>query len=160
MAVEKRVITKSEKKSYEKKLSELDYELKNEINKRIGEAREQGDLSENAEYTAAMEEQGKINDEILQIKEILNNSVLIDDPVGSDFIQLGSKFRLLDVSLDEENDMELVSSIGANSLEGKISNDAPLGQALLGAKAGETVKVTTDFGVFEYKVLELLNDEE
>ena len=127
-----------------------------EIAQKIKEAREQGDLSENAEYDAAKDEQRDIEARIEQIEKILKNAeVVVEDEVDLDKISVGCKVKVLDVEFDEEEEFKIVGSSEANSLGGKISNESPVGKALIGAKVGDTVQVETQAGVIEYKVLEI-----
>ena len=122
----------------------------------IKEAREQGDLSENAEYDAAKDEQRDIEARIEQIEKILKNAeVVVEDEVDLDKISVGCKVKVLDVEFEEEEEFKIVGSSEANSLGGKISNESPVGKALIGAKVGDTVQVETQAGMIEYKVLEI-----
>ena len=124
--------------------------------KKIKEAREQGDLSENAEYDAAKDEQRDIELRIEELEKLLKNAeVVVEDEIDTDKINVGCKVKLLDVEYDEEMEYYIVGSTEANSLEGKISNESPVGKALIGAKKGDTVSVEMPSGVMEYKVLEI-----
>ena len=123
---------------------------------KVKEAREQGDLSENAEYDAAKDEQRDIEARIEQIEKILKNAeVVVEDEVDLDKISVGCVVKVLDVEYDEEEEFKLVGSSEANSLNGKISNESPVGKALIGARVGDTIKVETQAGEIEYKVLEI-----
>ena len=122
----------------------------------IKEAREQGDLSENAEYDAAKDEQRDIEARIDEIEKILKNAeVVVEEEVDLDKISVGCRVKILDMEYDEELDYKIVGSTEANSLKGKISNESPVGKALLGAKVGEVVTVETQAGDLNYKVLEI-----
>ena len=137
-------------------MQDLKVNKRKEIASKIKEAREQGDLSENAEYDAAKDEQRDIEARIEQIEKILKNAeVVVEDEVDLDKISVGCKVRVLDVEFDEEEEFKIVGSSEANSLNGKISNESPVGRALIGAKVGNTVQVETQAGVIEYKVLEI-----
>ena len=123
---------------------------------KIKEAREQGDLSENAEYDAAKDEQRDIEARIEEIEKILKNAeVVVEDEVDLDKVSVGCKIKVYDVEFDEEMEFRIVGSTEANSLEGKISNESPVGKALIGAKKGDTVSEEMPSGVMEYKVLEI-----
>ena len=123
---------------------------------KIKEAREQGDLSENAEYDAAKDEQRDIEARIEQIEKILKNAeVVVEDEVDLNKISVGCKVKVLDVEFDEELSYKIVGSTEANSIKGKISNESPVGKALIGAHVGETVTVHTPAGESAYKVLEI-----
>ena len=113
-------------------------------------------MSENAEYDAAKDEQRDIEARIEQIEKILKNAeVVVEDEVDLDKISVGCKVKVLDVEFEEEEEFKIVGSSEANSLGGKISNESPVGKALIGAKVGDTVQVETQAGMIEYKVLEI-----
>ena len=143
-------------KQLEDELHELTVNKRKEIAEKLKEARAQGDLSENAEYDAAKDEQRDIEARIEQIEQILKNVEVVDeDEVDTEKINIGSKVKILDVEFNEEMDYKIVGSTEANSLKGKISNESPVGRALIGAKVGDTVTVETEAGTFDYKVLEI-----
>ena len=140
----------------EAELQDLKVVRRKEVAQKIKEAREQGDLSENAEYDAAKDEQRDIEARIEDIEKILKNAeVVVEEEVELDKISIGCKVKILDVEENEELEYKIVGSTEANSLKGKISNESPVGKALLGAKVGDTVKVETHVGELEYKVLEI-----
>ena len=152
----KNLLTYEGLKKLEDELQDLKVVKRKEIAQKIKEAREQGDLSENAEYDAAKDEQRDIEARIEQIEKILKNAeVVVEDEVDLDKISVGCKVKVLDVEFDEEEEFKIVGSSEANSLGGKISNESPVGKALIGAKVGDTVQVETQAGVIEYKVLEI-----
>ena len=127
-----------------------------EVAQKIKEAREQGDLSENAEYDAAKDEQRDIELRIEELEKLLKNAEVVDeDEIDLDKISIGCKVRVYDVDFDEEMEFRIVGSTEANSLQNKISNESPVGQALMGKKAGDVVDVETQAGVIQYKVLEI-----
>ena len=127
-----------------------------EVAGKIKEAREQGDLSENAEYDAAKDEQRDIEARIEEIEKILKNAeVVVEDEVDLDKINVGCKVKVHDYEFDEDMELKIVGSTEANSLEGKISNESPVGKALIGAKVGETVQVESPDGFSRYKILEI-----
>ena len=127
-----------------------------EVAQKIKEAREQGDLSENAEYDAAKDEQRDIEARIEEIEKILKNAeVVVEDEVDLDKISVGCKVKLYDYEYEEEIEFKIVGSTEANSLQGKISNESPVGKALIGAKVDDVVKVAMPAGMVEYKVLEI-----
>ena len=132
----KRLLTYAGLKALEDELENLKVVKRKEVAGKIKEAREQGDLSENAEYDAAKDEQRDIEARIEELEGILKNAeVVVEDEVDLDKINVGCT--------------------EANSLEGKISNESPVGQALMGKKVGETVDVETQAGVIQYKVLDI-----
>ena len=127
-----------------------------EIAQKIKEAREQGDLSENAEYDAAKDEQRDIEARIEQLEKLLKNAeVVVEDEIDLEKINIGCRVKLLDVEEDEEMEFKIVGSTEANSLQNKISNESPVGHALLGKKVGDVVDVETQAGMIQYKVLEI-----
>ena len=153
---EKQLLTK---KGYEERVALLEHlkvDRRKEVAQKLKEAREQGDLSENAEYDAAKDEQRDIEARIEELEGILKNAeVVVEDEVDLDKINVGCKVKVFDITFDEEIEFKLVGSTEANSLEGKISNESPVGQALIGKKVGDTVSVETQAGEIKYKVLEI-----
>ena len=126
------------------------------ISAAIAEARDKGDLSENAEYDAAKDEQRDIEARIEEIEKILKNAeVVVEDEVDLDRISVGCKVKVYDYEFEEEMELKLVGSTEANSLEGKISNESPVGKALIGAHTGDVVEVEMPMGIMKYKVLEI-----
>ena len=153
---EKKILTYSGLKKLEAELEDLKVNQRREIAQKIKEAREQGDLSENAEYDAAKDEQRDIEARIEELEKILKNAeVVVEDEVDLDRINIGCQVKILDLEYDEELDYKIVGSTEANSLKGKISNESPVGKALIGAKIGDIVEVETQAGVIKYKVLEI-----
>ena len=152
----KNILTYEGLQKLEAELQDLKVVRRKEVAQKIKEAREQGDLSENAEYDAAKDEQRDIEARIEDIEKILKNAeVVVEEEVELDKISIGCKVRILDVEENEELEYKIVGSTEANSLKGKISNESPVGKALLGAEVGEVVKVETHVGELEYKVLEI-----
>ncbi|MDD7643687.1 MAG: transcription elongation factor GreA [bacterium] len=152
----KNILTYEGLRKLEDELQDLKVVKRREIAQKIKEAREQGDLSENAEYDAAKDEQRDIEARIEEIEQILKNAeVVVEDEVDLDKISVGCKVRILDIEFDEELEYKIVGSTEANSLKGKISNESPLGRALLGATVGQEIKVEAPVGEVLYKVLEI-----
>ena len=143
-------------KKLQDELQDLKVNQRREIAQKIKEAREQGDLSENAEYDAAKDEQRDIEARIEQIEQILKNAEVVDeDEVDLDVVNIGCLVRVLDIEYNEEEEYKLVGSSEASSLQNKISNESPFGKALIGAKVGEVVEVEAPAGVVKYKVLSI-----
>lgn len=156
MADKKTILTYAGLKALEKELENLKVVKRKEVAAKIKEAREQGDLSENAEYDAAKDEQRDIEARIEEIEKILKNAeVVVEDEVDFDKINIGCSVLVYDKEFDEEIQFKIVGSTEANSLQGKISNESPVGQALLGKKVGDEIEVETQAGVMEYKVLKI-----
>lgn len=152
----KNILTYEGLKKLEDELQDLRVVKRKEVAQKIKEAREQGDLSENAEYDAAKDEQRDIEARIEEIEKILKNAeVVVEEEVDLEKISIGCKVRILDCEYDEELEYKIVGSTEANSLKGKISNESPVGKALIGHKIGEVVSVETQMGVLQYKVLEI-----
>ena len=152
----KNLLTYEGLQKLENELQDLKVVRRKEVAQKIKEAREQGDLSENAEYDAAKDEQCDIEARIDEIEKILKNAeVVIEEEVDLDKINVGCRVKILDMEFDEELEYKLVGSTEANSLKGKISNESPVGRALIGAKVGDTVTVETQAGDLKYKVLEI-----
>lgn len=156
MAEKKNILTYEGLKKLEDELQHLKVVQRREIAQTIKEAREQGDLSENAEYDAAKIEQGEIEARIEQIEQILKNAeVVLDEEIDLNRISIGCVVRVLDIEYDEEEEYRLVGSSEASSLQNKISNESPIGRALLGAQVGEIVEVEAPAGIVQYKVLSI-----
>ena len=152
----KRILTYAGLKALEDELENLKVVKRKEVAAKIKEAREQGDLSENAEYDAAKDEQRDIEARIEELEGILKNAeVVVEDEVDFDKINVGCTIKVFDITFDEEMEFKIVGSTEANSLEGKISNESPVGQALIGKKVGDVVDVETQAGVNQYKVLDI-----
>ena len=153
----KHILTYAGLKQYEDELQNLKVVRRKEVAQKIREAREQGDLSENAEYDAAKDEQRDIELRIEELEKLLKNAeVVVEDEVDSDKIGIGCRVKVYDVEYDEELEFSIVGSTEANSLNNKISNESPVGKALLGHKAGDMVDVETQVGMIQYKVLEII----
>ncbi len=144
---------------YRALVEELDF-LKNtrraEVKEAIAVARSFGDLSENAEYDAARNEQAQVEARILELEELIANATVVDESqIKHDSVNIGSCVKVLDLEFDEEIEYSLVGSNEANPFVGKISDQSPVGSALLGAKAGDEVVVDTPRGQMKLRVLEV-----
>ena len=156
MADKKHILTYAGLKQYEDELQNLKVVKRKEVAQKIKEAREQGDLSENAEYDAAKDEQRDIELRIEELEKLLKNAeVVVEEEIDVNKINIGCKVKLLDVEYDEEMEFYIVGSTEANSLQNKISNESPVGAALIGKSVGDVVDVETQAGVLQYKVLEI-----
>ena len=158
MAEKKNLMTYEGLKKLEDELQDLKVNRRKEVAQKIKEAREQGDLSENAEYDAAKDEQRDIEARIEEIEKILKNAEVADDEFGAGVINLGSTVTVYDCEFDEELVFKLVGSTEAKSLENKISNEAPIGKALIGKVAGDEVEVETPSGIMKYKVINVTRE--
>ena len=156
MADKKHILTYAGLKQYEDELQNRKVVRRKEVAQKIKEAREQGDLSENAEYDAAKDEQRDIELRIEELEKLLKNAeVVVEEEIDVNKINIGGKAKLLDVEYDEEIEFYIVGSTEANSLQNKISNEAPVGRALIGKSVGDVVDVETQAGIIQYKVLEI-----
>ena len=156
MGEKKNILTYEGLKKLEDELQDLKVVRRKEIAEKIKEAREQGDLSENAEYDAAKDEQRDIEARIEQIEKILKNAeVVLEEEIDLDKINIGCNVRVLDLEYNEEEEYKLVGSSEASSLQNKISNESPIGRALIGARIGDVVTVEAPAGEIKYKVLSI-----
>lgn len=154
MEEKKNLLTYAGLKALEEELHDLKVVKRKEVASKIKEAREQGDLSENAEYDAAKDEQRDIEARIEEIEKILKNAeVVVEDEVDLDKISVGCQVKVYDEEFEEEMEFKIVGSSEANSLQGKISNESPVGKALIGAKVGDEIEVEAEAGLMKYKVL-------
>lgn len=146
------ILTKEGKEELEKRLEYLKLEKRAEITERIKTAREFGDLSENAEYDAAKNEQAMIEGEILEIEEKLKRAVIIKDGAKKGTVSLGSKVDFTDEDTGETYTYEIVGTTEADVEQGRISNESPIGNALLGKKAKDTVNVVVPAGIMKITI--------
>ena len=163
MEAKKNLLTREGLKKYEDELHELKVIRRKEVAQKIKEAREQGDLSENAEYDAAKDEQRDIEARIEELEKILKNVEVVDmedDSENLEKVSFGLAVKVKDNEFGDEMEFKIVGATEANSLKGKISNESPVGKALLGKKVGDTVTVETQVGELTYKVLEIQRAEE
>lgn len=145
-------------KVLEGELDNLKTVRRNEVAEKLKEARAQGDLSENAEYDAAKEEQAEIEARIAELENMLKNAVIIDtEDAKLDTVKPGCKVKLYDYSFEEEIEYLIVGSTEADPVNGKISNESPVGEALLNKKVGDEVEVDTVYGKDKYKILNISN---
>lgn len=145
------------KKKLQEEIAALEYELRNELPKEILKARAHGDLSENAEYHAAKERQAYVNARLGHLQGRLREFSMIDfSKIPHDRVGLGSKVVVMDLSKDEEQSYDLVTSEEADAAHGKISTSSPIGRGLLGKRVGDTVKIQIPGGVREMEILSLI----
>ena len=152
---DKVILTEEGYKQLEKRLEELKFVKRPEITERIKVARDFGDLSENAEYDAAKNEQARIEGEIVEIEAKLKIAEIIKTDGDHDVVGVGMKVRILDVDMNEEAVYEIVGTTEADISVGRISNESPLCKALVGAKVGQTVTVKAPKCSYEVKVLKI-----
>lgn len=156
MAEKKNILTYDGLKALEDELQDLKVVRRKEVAQKIKEAREQGDLSENAEYDAAKDEQRDIEARIEELEKILKNAEVIDEAeFEQGKINIGCTVRLFDFDFDEEVEYRLVGSTEADILQNKISNESPIGKAIVGKKVGDVVDVEGIEGTCQFKILEI-----
>lgn len=147
------ILTKEGKEELEKRLEYLKVTKRAEITERIKTAREFGDLSENAEYDAAKNEQAMVEGEILEIENKLKHAVIIKDSAGKKgTVSLGNKVEFINEDTGETFLYEIVGTTEADVEQGRISNESPIGNALLGRKANDSIKVMVPSGVISIKI--------
>jgi len=131
-----------------------------EVSELIKEARSFGDLSENSEYDEAKTEQGKLYSKIAELKDLIENAEIVDKPaeVKVGLVILGSRVKIRDEEENSEEEYEIVGSQEANPMQGRISDDSPLGKSLIGHGEGETVTLDTQAGVLKFTILSVQND--
>ena len=144
---------------YEKLKKEIEYlstEKRREVAERIREAREFGDINENAEYDDAKNEQALLEHRIATLEERLRSARVIDrNDVAVDVVSIGSRVRLKDMEAGKTVEYQIVGSAEANPAERKLSNESPVGKAIIGRKKGEIVEVTAPRGARKFKILEI-----
>ena len=151
---DKNIMTRAGLKKIEDELDYLKVIKRKEVSEKLKEARAQGDLSENAEYDAAKDEQRDVEARIEELEDLLKNVEVVEaDEVTLDAINVGCRVRVHDIEFDEDMEFSIVGSTEANSLGGKISNESPVGKALIGKKVGDEVTVETQAS------LQVLNPE-
>ena len=156
MAEKQFILTAEGLKKIEQKFDHLKSVRRREVAERIKQAIEFGDISENSEYEDAKNEQAFIEGEIITLEKMLRNSKLIDeDEVGTDVVSIGATVVLKDLEFGDELEYTIVGSAEADPAVLKISNESPVGQAILGQKIGSVVEVNVPAGILKYEVLEI-----
>lgn len=153
----KNIVTAEGLKKLEDELEYLKTVKRREISEKIKVALSFGDLSENSEYDEAKNDQAQMENRIMQLEDMLKNVHVIDeDSIDTTVVSIGSKVKVLDVEFDEEIEYSIVGSTEANPMDNKISNESPVGKALLGAKVGDTVTADVPSGAaLQFKILEI-----
>ena len=161
MAEKKNVLTDKGLKKLEEELQELRVVKRKEVAQKIKEAREQGDLSENAEYDAAKDEQKEIEARIEELESILKNvEIVYADEVDKEKVNVGCVVTVKRVESGKIEKFKLVGSTEADFLNNKISNESPIGSALMGSKTGEVVDVEAPNGAFKIEIIDISLDDE
>jgi transcription elongation factor GreA len=150
------ILTKEGYNALKKEIEDLSTRRRREVAERIKTAREFGDIAENAEYDSAKNEQAMLEARIAKLEERLASSRVIEKrDISKDVVSVGSTVRLRDVDAKQTVEYRIVGSAEANPAELKLSNESPVGKAIIGHKKGETVEVTTPRGSLKYKILEI-----
>ena len=155
MAEQQFIMTKKGFEEAKARLQYLQTDKRQEIVDRITEARSHGDLSENAEYDAARNEQAANEGEIAELDYKIKNAVIVEENTDTSYVHIGSKVRVYDEEMGEEEVYEITGSTEANAMENKISNESPVGKALLKHKVGEVVKVVAPDGEYKLQIREI-----
>ncbi len=141
----------------ENELDELKSVKRREIADRIKQALAFGDISENSEYDQAKNEQAQLEERIAKVENMLSNSILIDEnDIKTDIVGIGSRVLIYDKGYEEEMELVIVGSAEANPSQGRISNESPVGSALLGNKVGDIVNVSVPDGMAEYEIRKIM----
>ena len=141
-------------KNLEEELEYLKTKKRKEVAEKIKHARGFGDLSENSEYDEAKDEQAKVELRIVEIEKMLKNAKVIDDSeINLDVVSVGTKLKIFDHEYEEELEYSIVGSTEADPTKGKISDESPIGKALLGKKSGDIVDVETPGGIIKIEIL-------
>ncbi len=156
MTNEQVILTKDGLQEKQEKLDYLKTVRRSEISEQIKEARAFGDLSENAEYDEAKNEQARVETEIARLEKLLRNAVVVEETeVDTSVVGIGTSVRILDMEYNEEEVYSIVGSVEADADKKRISNESPVGAALMGKKVGETAEVSTPAGTFSLKVIDI-----
>ena len=157
MAIKETQITAEGLQKLEEELAQRKSVIREEILERIKEARAQGDLSENSEYDQAKEDQGKNESRIVELEQMIKTAVIIDTSASSKEgkVSLGCTVVLKDMETDEEETYTLVGTTEADPFDNTISNESPVGKAVIGKKIGDVVVAVTPAGELSYKILEV-----
>ena len=157
MAGKKVLLTYEGIKTLEEELQNLKTVRRNDVAEKLKEARAQGDLSENAEYDADKEEQAEIEVRIVELETMLKNAIVIENEEKVEVVKPGYRVKLYDYTFEEEIEYLIVGSTEADPVNGKISNESPVGMALLNHKVGDEIEVDTTDGVDKYRILDITN---
>ncbi len=155
------VLTRKGEQKLKEELNELKSVRRRDIAEKIKVALSFGDLSENSEYDEAKNEQGMIESRIAEIEQTLAHAQVIDDEdVSTEKVGIGTTVKILDMEMNEEMEFKMVGTKEANISSGKMSDESPIGAAIMGHAVGEQVEVETPSGVIGFKILEIRKDDE
>ena len=151
----KTVVSAEGLRQMEEKLKYMTTVRRAEVAEHLNIARGFGDLSENAEYDEAKDEQAKLEADIVELETALRNVIVIDGEISTDAVNVGTTVRVLYLDENDEEEFTIVGARESDPMNNKISNESPIGVALLGHKSGETVSVEAPDGMYELKILEI-----
>lgn len=155
------VLTRKGEEKLKEELNELKSVRRREVAEKIKVALSFGDLSENSEYDEAKNEQGMIESRIAEIEQTLAHAQIIDDDdISTEKVGIGTTVKILDMDMDEEMEFKMVGTKEADINSGKMSDESPIGAAIMGHAVGEKVDVETPSGVISFKILEIRKDDE
>jgi len=150
------LLTSEGVQNYENELEHLKTVVRKEVAEKIKVARSFGDLSENSEYDEAKNEQAKVEARISEIENILKHAKIIDESeLSNEHVHIGSKIKVHDFDMDEELEYHIVSSSEADPFNGKLSDESPVGAALIGHQVNDIVTVEAPYGELKFKILEI-----
>ena len=156
MAKKELIVSSEGLEKLKQELEELKTVRRQEIAEKIETARAFGDLSENSEYDEAKNEQAKVAARIAELEDLIASAEIIDESeLKADIINLGSTITLFDCDMEEEIEYSIVGTNEADPMKGRISDRSPIGSAMMGKRAGETVEVTTPGGEIKFKILKV-----
>jgi transcription elongation factor GreA len=156
MVVKEVILTPAGHKKLKQEIEHLSTVKRREVAERIKQAREFGDIAENSEYDDAKNEQAMLEHRIATLEERLKNArVIAKNEITTDVVSVGTRVRLRDVDAKETIEYTIVGSAEANPAEQKLSNESPVGKAIIGRKKGETVEVTAPRGSLKYKIMDI-----
>jgi len=156
MTNEQIILTKDGLKEKQDKLDYLKTVKRAQISEQIKEARAFGDLSENAEYDEAKNEQARVETEIAQLEKLIRNAIVVDDDeIDVSTAGIGTTVRILDMEFNEEEEYSIVGSAEADADKKRISNESPVGAALIGKKVGDLVEVAAPGGTAVFKIIDI-----
>ena len=155
------VLTRKGEEKLKEELNELKSDRRREVAEKIKVALSFGDLSENSEYDEAKNEQGIIESRIAEIEQTLAHAQVIDDDdISTETVGIGTTVKILDMEMDEEMEFKIVGTKEADIDSGKMSDESPVGAAIMGHEVGDEVEVETPSGVIGFKILEIRKDDE
>lgn len=155
------VLTRRGEQKLKEELNELRSVRRRDVAEKIKVALSFGDLSENSEYDEAKNEQGMIESRIAEIEQTLAHAQIIDDDdISTEKVGIGTTVKILDMEMDEEMEFKMVGTKEADISSGKMSDESPIGSAILDHEVGEEVEVETPSGVIKFKILEIRKDDE